>query len=75
MSTIIRADAYFLDFWNYTCILNHTEISVLFKPVLGGVTGVAHFIIDHEQTQLKTESSLFVSLVYSLLPNPSGPMK
>ena len=45
-----------------SCFVNR----VLFKPVLGGVAGVAHFITGHVHTQL--ESSVFISLAYSLLP-------
>ena len=43
--------------------LSHFENSlVLLKPVVGGVIGVGHL------TSIKTESAVFISLVYSLLP-------
>ena len=44
-------------------ILSHFENSlVLLKPVLGAVIGVAYL------TSIKTESAVFMSLVFSLLP-------
>ena len=47
-------------------ILSYPENKVLPK-VLGGVASVARFITGHEKDQL-TESAIFISLVYSLLP-------
>ena len=43
------------------------ENRIPLRPVLGGVSGVALFITGHEQTQ-KTEFAIFISLMWSLLP-------
>ena len=45
----------------------HSYIKEDSEPKLGGVAAVAYCINGHEQTN-KTDSTIFVSLAYSLLP-------
>ena len=46
-------------FWSFRIIefiYSHFENRILFKSVLGGFAGVAHFITGHEQTHLNRVS-------------------
>ena len=51
------ADYIFWSFGISEFIKSHSESRVLLKPVLGGVAGVAHFSIGHEQTQYNRVSN------------------